>query len=221
MSIVYKIAGFVGFFAIFIVIITIGSNLPPPKAGFISGFYGGPINGTSNLACGTMSSEAEELYSLFVSKNPSKAEEGSADMKDLKNLLSKLCCFKHDLMSPLKMISAVKELGFTTSQDIQPLGDLTGRCFSKTIPERDLSLQFIKWRTVGNDLIHRLCTEGDLSESEVVKAEKLFAAVWKDVNDVATTQCLTTLPTEAKGRFDPDPMETKDTSSLKQYDGLY
>jgi len=186
-----------------------------------SGFYGGAVNGSSNLVCGRMSSEAEELYSLFVSKNPSKAEEGSADMKDLKNLLSKLCCFKHDLMSTQQMISAVKELGFTTNQDIQPLGDLTGRCFTKTIPERDLSLQFIKWRNVGNDLIHRLCTEGDLSESEVVKAEKLFAAVWEDVNNVANTQCLAILPTDVKGRFDPNPMETKDITSLKQYDGLY
>jgi hypothetical protein len=54
-----------------------------------------------------------------------------------------------------------------------------------------------------------------------VKAEKLFAAVWKDVNNVANTQCLAILPTDVKGRFDPDPMETKDITSLKQYDGLY
>jgi hypothetical protein len=185
------------------------------------GFYGGPITGSSQLSCGRMSSEAESLYALFASKDLSKAEEGKADMMDLKNLLSKLCCFKQDLMAPHQSITAVKGLGFATHQDIQPLGDLTGRCFSKTIPERDLSLQFIKWRENGLTLIHRLCTEGNLSESEVVSAEEKFKALIKDVQDVAYTQCLTVLPKEKKGRFDPSPMVTADVDSLRQYDGLY
>lgn len=185
------------------------------------GFYGGAIRGSSQLSCGRMSSEAESLYSLFASKNMKGAEEGKADMKDLKTLLSKLCCFKKDLMAPQQAITASKELGFATHQDIQPLGDLTGRCFSKTIPERDLSLQFIKWRENGMRLIHRLCTEGNLSESEVLLAEGYFKALLKDVQDVAYTQCLTVLPKENKGRFDPDPMITADVDNLRKYDGLY
>jgi len=185
------------------------------------GFYGGAIRGSSQLSCGRTSSEAESLYAIFDSKNLKGTEEGKADMMDLKDLLSKLCCFKQDLMAPQQAIRVSKELSFATHQDIQPLGDLTGRCFSKTIPERDLSLQFIKWRENGLTLIHRLCTEGNLSESEVVKAEKYFKTLLEDVQDVAYTQCLTVLPKEKKGRFDPDPMITADVDSLRQYDGLY
>ena len=185
------------------------------------GFYGGAITGSSQLSCGRMSSEAESLYALFASKNFKGAEEGKTDMKDLKNLLSKFCCFKQDLMAPQQTITAAKGLGFATHQDIQPLGDLTGRCFSKTIPERDLNLQFIKWRENGMRLIHRLCTEGNLSESEVVRAEGYFKALLKDVQDVAYTQCLTVLPKEKKGRFDPDAMITADVDNLRQYNGLY
>jgi len=203
-------------FVIFAVMLVYGKTRPVKQ-----GFYGGAIAGSSAIPCGRMSSEAESLYALFASKNTKQSEEGSANMMDLKNLLSKLCCFKKDLMSPQQIISAVKELGFSTQQDIQPLGDLTGRCFNKTIPERDLSLQFIKWREAGLTLIHRLCTEGKLSESEVVKAEQLFKKVMEDVQDVAYTQCLATLPKDKKLRSDPEPMMTEDVSYLKSYDGLY
>lgn len=184
-------------------------------------FYGGAITGSSQLSCGRMSSEAESLYALFASKNLKGAEEGKADMMDLKNILSKLCCLKQDLMTPQQTITVAKELGFATHQDIQPLGDLVGRCFSKTIPERDLNLQFIKWRENGMILIHRLCTEGNLSESEVLRAEGNFKALLKDVQDVAYTQCLTVLPKEKKGRFEPDAMTTAEVDALPQYDGLY
>jgi hypothetical protein len=124
-------------------------------------------------------------------------------------------------MAPQQTIRASKELGFATHQDIQPLGDLTGRCFSKIIPEHDLSLQFIKWREAGLTLIYRLCTEGNLSESEVLRAEENFKALLKDVQDIAYSQCLTVLPKENKRRFDPDPMITADVDTLRKYDGLY
>jgi len=138
------------------------------------GFYGGPVPNLKKIPCGNVSKEATKLYSIFSSKNMDSTEEGNADLHDLRNLLTKLSCLKKDLMAPEQTITAVKELGFMTQQDIQPIGDLTGRCFSKTISDRDLSLQFIKWRDVGMNLIHKLCTEGNLSETQVVSAEKLF-----------------------------------------------
>ena len=184
-------------------------------------FYGGAINGTSNLVCGRMSSEAEKLYSMFLIKNVKNSEQGKDDIRELKMLLSKLCCFKQDLMSPQQTISAVKELGFVTHQDIQPIGDLTGRCFSKTIPERDLSLQIKKWRNIGTELIYRLCTQANLTEGQVKRAEKLFATVLSDVEDVAISKCINTVPKEVKSRFDPDPSMTDNVQSLKNYDGLY
>jgi hypothetical protein len=124
-------------------------------------------------------------------------------------------------MSPQQTISAVKELGFVTHQDIQPIGDLTGRCFSKTIPERDLSLQIIKWRNIGTELIYRLCTQANLSERQVKTAEKLFATVISDVEDVSISKCINSVPKEIKSRFDPDPSMTDNVKTLKNYDGLY
>lgn len=185
------------------------------------GFYGGKIHDNMNITCGIMSKDADNLFTIFSSVKLNRTEEGNMDFYALKNLLGKLCCFKNDLMSPNQMILAVKDTDFVTQQDIQPIGDLTGRCFSKTISDRDLSLQFIKWREVGNNLIHRLCTSANLSESEVIRAEKLFINLWEDVKNIATSKCLAVLPEEKKYRFDATPMETQDVSNLKKYDGLY
>ena len=187
------------------------------------GFFGGPISGTSAIPCGRMSSEASALYAMFADRNLDVGEEGKADLQDLKNLLSKLCCFKQDLMAPQHLIAAVKELGFSTHQDIQPLGDLTGRCFSKTVPDRDLSIQFQKWRDSGIDLIRRLCTAGDFSEEQVQQAEQLFLRAWSDVQDVATTQCLSTAGKDMHkvGRHDAAPHTPEELDDLRSYDGYY
>lgn len=187
------------------------------------GFYGGPINGTSTLPCGRMSSEAEQLMAFFESKQLSVGEEGKADLHDLRNLLSKMCCLKQDLMAPQHLIAATKEMGFQTHMDIQPVADLTARCFSKTIPERDLSVQFIKWRDYGVDLLRRLCTAASLSEAEVLQAEQLFFATWKDVQDVAMTTCLSSV---GEGAFKQSPHEAaphtpEEIQDLRPYDGLY
>jgi hypothetical protein len=187
------------------------------------GFYGGAITGTSSFPCSRMSSEADQLYSIFASKSLTVGEEGQADLTDLKDLLSKMCCLKQDLMSPAQTITAVKELGFATHQDIQPVADLTGRCFSKTIPERDLSVQFIKWRNSAQDLVRRLCTASQMTEAETAKAEKLFAASWKDVYNVAQTNCLSGLPKGiySAGPHDPAPSSDAIDGDLRPYDGLY
>jgi hypothetical protein len=187
------------------------------------GFYGGPINGTSSLPCGRMSSEAEELMALFEAKQLNVGEEGKADLHDLRNLLSKMCCMKQDLMAPQHLIAATKEMGFETHMDIQPVADLIGRCFSKTVPERDLSVQFIKWRDYGVDLLRRLCTAASLSEAEVLHAEKLLFATWKDVQDVAMTTCLSSV---GEGAFKQSPHEAaphtpEQLQDLRPYDGLY
>ena len=202
----------------FILNIVLSRAKTPP---IVQPFYGGAVNGSSNLSCGRMSSEAEKLYSMFLKKSVKGFEGGGDDLRELKMLLSKLCCFKQDLMAPQQTITAVKELGFVTQQDIQPIGDLTGRCFSKTIPERELSLQVIKWRDAGKVLVHRLCTEANLSENQVKNAEALLASVINDVEDVSRTQCLGTIPKESKGRFDPEPVTTKNVDDLRKYDGLY
>lgn len=209
------VAGLIGVTVYFI---TGRADTRPIREGF-----GGAVTGTSSFTCSRMSSEAEELYSIFASRARTVGEEGSTDLRDLKNLLSKMCCLKQDLMSPAQTITAVKELGFATNMDIQPVADLTGRCFSKTIPERDLSVQFIKWRDFGYDLIRRLCTATQLTESEASRAEALFKKAWKDVNSVAQTQCLAGVPTGmfARGPHDPTASSDPIDKELREYDGYY
>jgi hypothetical protein len=186
-------------------------------------FYGGAITGTSGIPCGRVSSEAEELYSFFLSKKNTLTENDSTDLNDLKNLLSKLTCLKSDLMSPGKTIMAVKELGFSTHMDIQPVADLTGRCFNKTIPEREISIQFQKWRDYGFELIRRLCTSKSITESEVKNAEQLFITVWKDVESVATSECIGKPPGDLykTDRHGPSANVPEQLKDLREYDGYY
>jgi hypothetical protein len=185
------------------------------------GFYGGPINGSSGLACGRMSSEAEELVSMFASKQLDVGEEGQMDLHDLKAVLSKMLCMKQDLMAPQQTITAAKELGFATHMDIQPVADLTARCFNKSIPERDLSIQFEKWRDYGLNMISRLCTAGKLSDSEVQKAEGLFTKTWKDALDVSLTQCIKMPNDDKVSPHDAAPRTPENVMNLREYDGYY
>ena len=185
------------------------------------GFYGGPINGTSSFACSRMSSEAEELVSMFASRQLNVGEEGQMDLHDLKAVLSKMLCMKRDLMSPQHTIVAAKELGFATHMDIQPVADLTARCFTKTIPERDLDIQYEKWRDFGLKMVKRLCTAGQFSEEEVQKAEQLFITAWKDAYDVATIQCLKTITDEKVSERDVKPHTPEEIKDLREYDGYY
>lgn len=182
----------------------------------------GAVTGTSGLPCGRSSSEAEELFAIFNGK-PITTENGGLDLRDLRDLLSKMTCLKTDLMAPQQTITATKELGFATHMDIQPVADLTARCFSKTIPERDLSIQFEKWRDYGMTLIARLCTGVNASEGEVQKAETLFKKVWNDVQDVSRTTCLSSIGEGAfkQSPHEAAPHETEETTDLRPYDGYY
>lgn len=185
--------------------------------------FQGPVTGTSSFPCSRMSKEADALYSMFLSRPLNVGEEGKLDLSNLSELLAKMSCMKQDLMAPQQTITSSRELGFATHSDIQPVADLTARCFSKTVPERDLSLQFSKWRDFGLDLIRRLCTAGRFTEEEVVKAEKLFIASWKDAMDVANTQCLNG---KAVGAWKTSPHEPaaqtpEEVTMLRDYDGYY
>ena len=184
-------------------------------------FYGGAINGTSGLACGRMSAEAEALVSIFTSRVIAGKEEDDLNLRDLKAVLSKMLCMKQDLMAPQQTITAAKELGFATHMDIQPVADMTARCFSKTVPERDLSIQFEKWRDFGLDMISRLATSADLTESEVQNAEKLFIAAWKDAMDVALTQCIGRVAKDKVSPHDAAPNTPDALNELSDYNGLY
>lgn len=183
-------------------------------------FLSQPVKGTTGVACGQMSSDAEAVYGLFASRSLTVGEEGDQDLRDLRDLLSKMCCFKRDLMSPAQTVTAARELGFKTHQDIQPVAELTACCFAKTVPERDISIQFEKWRDAGLDLIRRLCTAGSFSESDVETAESRFMGAWKDIYDVAKTSCLGGVPKMNQGGpHDPAPYTPGDVEELPTYEG--
>lgn len=189
----------------------------------VQGFYGGAISGTTNLPCGRNSSEAQELIAMFQNTPIDSVEEGNLDLRDLRNLLSRLTCMKEDLMAPQHLIAATKELGFATHMDIQPVADLIGRCFTKSVPERDLTIQFDKWASFGKDMIARLCTEANFTEQEKTRAEQLLGAVIRDVHDVALTTCITPVDNRTYGTSprDPKPSVDEGDDSLRPYDGYY
>ena len=178
------------------------------------------VNGVSNVPCGADLADGEQLYTMFSGRTLDNTEDGKKDLGDLKNLLAKLACMKRDLLSPSGLISAEKELQFCTYSDIQPSAETTARCLSKQIPERDLEIQFEKWGRYGNDLILRLCTDGNLKEYEVVAAEKLFKSVMTDVYGIAKMKCLTGVPVDHDGGpRDPVKYMAPELKNLSEYEG--
>jgi len=162
----------------------IGSRtMPSPLEGFA-----GPSKGAGTPDCLRTSAEAGQLYELVHSRAPN-TEEGPDDIRELAVLLGKLACFKRDLMSPSGVVEATWKQPFNTSQDMEPIAETTARCFSKTIPKRDLDLSLEKWSSRGTMLVKRICTSIRLSEADYSRALSLFKAVIQDVTDVSYNVC--------------------------------
>ena len=195
-------------------------NTRPVSESFLSM----PVKGATGVPCGQMSSEAEALYSMFASVKLNVMKETDLDLLNLKELLGRLCCLKRDLMSPIQTVSSARELGFATHMDIQPLADLTASCFAKTIPERDLSIQFDKWNDFGLKLISRLCLAASFSESQAQEAESLFKSCWQDTYSVSKGSCISTIPKSAfssNSPRDPAPSSPESIVDLGPYTGRY
>ena len=175
--------------------------LPSYKLGFRSGpsvagatpstegFYGGAAVGAGEPDCLRTSSEGAALIGLFEDYTCS-SDSGADDLRELKQIASKLACFKKDLLSPSHTINATRYQKFTTSHDIEPVAETTGRCFAKTLSPRDLELSIEKWTGRGSALVKRLSASHRLSPADVEKAEALFQAMVRDVADVARSTCM-------------------------------
>lgn len=186
------------------------------------GFYGGVAVGAGIPDCYRTSSEAAYLHDLFAKRLGSALEEGNADFREFRTLLSTLACFKKDLMGVAQQVEATRYQTFLTQIDMEPIAETTARCFAKTIPPRDLELAFDKWSKRGHFLIVRLCTAVDLTESEVEKAETLYKSFIADLYDIAKDKCLTGTPmigNEPAPR-DARPFESTDISG-RDYHGYY
>ena len=160
--------------------------------------FQGPSRGVSDIRCGQESSYAVELSDLFAAKE-SSTEEGEADLMEFKLILSKMCCLKHDLVSTNQVVRASLSTPYNTSHDRENLGDTVGRCFTKSMPPRDLEIIFDTWKTRGLVLLDKLCTSYDLSSSEEDAANKAFSALWTDTRALAQGVCLGSVDEDKSG----------------------
>ena len=181
--------------------------------------FGAPVVGAGQPDCLHESNEAAAIVGAFQDRVGS-VEEGNPDLDELKVLLGKLCCMKRDLVAVNGTVNATLYQPFMTAHDIEPVAETVGRCFAKTVPERDLSLSFEKWKTRGRFLIRRLCSASD---TEKGKMDTLFDQVLVDVYDIAQQRCLAGTPAiDAKplsrevSAFAPPALD-----DLREYTGYY
>ena len=183
--------------------------------------FQGPSKGVSDIPCGQESSFAVELSELFA-KKVSTTEDGEADLTEFKLILSKLCCFKHDLMSTNQVVRSTLSIPFNTSHDRENIADTTGRCFTKGMPKRDLDIIFDTWKTRAHLLLDKLCTSYSLSDIESEKANNAFMSVWMDTLGVAKSVCIS----DTKKDADASPRDLKgftpeEVKDLGPYNGYY
>lgn len=185
----------------------------------LDGFQG-PALGVSDIPCGQESAEARGLLELFYNKQ-SSTEDGDPDLKELKQILSKLCCMKHDLMGTSQVVQNILYIPYNNTHDRENPADTVARCFTKSIPSRDLDITFATWKERGLILINRLCTSYNLSSSNADRATQLFSGVWVDVFSIAKNVCLPPKVTENESPRDPKGLTPVRVGELGQYNGYY
>ena len=186
--------------------------------------FAAPAKGASNAPdCLSTSSQCAEL-SEMLSSRISSTEEGPDDVRELNVILSKISCLKRDLMGNAKVVQATRYQPFNTSHDLEPVAETAARCFSRTIPQRDLSLSLDKWGSRGTFLIKRCCTSLKLSDGEEEKALELFGQAMADLSDIALGECCTSADAVIGGVPQKRMVEGNTPSSLnahRPYEGYY
>jgi hypothetical protein len=162
-------------------------NAPKIKVKASEGFAQ-PVLGAGQPDCMATSKDCAALYEMLNSR-ALKTEEGPDDLRELQVLLSKISCMKRDLLGNAKVVQATRYQPFSTSHDLEPVAETVARCFSRTIPQRDLSLSLDKWGSRGTFLIKRLCTSLGLSDAEEKEALRLFGDAMADLTDIALGEC--------------------------------
>jgi hypothetical protein len=200
-------------------------TFPRSMEGFGSGKgvegFGGAAEGAGSPSCLRTSAESAQLVDMFADKK-CRFEEGPDALRELNILMGKLACFKKDLVSPSFIVNATRNQPYTTAHDIEPISETTGRCFSKTISPRDLTISLDKWNDRGEGLVKKLCTAYGLNSKESEHAQSLFRYVIRDVSDIARSSCLQGEPMIAgkPGPRDAHPYE-KTTMEYGEFKGYY
>ena len=201
-----------------------GATVPLPsyKTGMQVEGFGGAAVGTGQPNCLRSSSEAAALHAMLQPDDTCESDI-SDDSRELEQVLSKLCCFKKDLVSPSYIVEATRYQKYVTSHDIEPIAETTARCFSKTISPRDLEIAFDKWHMRLIILVKRLSAAKKSSEAEAKKAEALAEAVVRDVKDIARGACLQGEPMMGgkPGPRDAHPYDPPSEAELGKFTGYY
>jgi len=182
--------------------------------------FQGPARGVSDIPCGQESADAIAISDLFATKE-STTSDGPEDLNELKIILSKLCCRKHDLVSPNQVIVSTMNLKYNNSHDRETPSDTVARCFTKSVPIRDLDISFGTWKDRGLLLLNKLCTSYNLSDAESENTKKFFHACWRDTFSVAKELCV--VP-ESKASSNPRDLNGLIPDALKAlgiYKGYY
>jgi len=158
------------------------------KKGSLHEGFAGPAVGAGVPNCMGTSKDCAALYDMLSSRSV-KTDDGPGDLREIQLILSKISCLKRDLLGNAKVVQATHYQPFSTSHDLEPVAETAARCFSKTIPQRDLALSLDKWGSRGTFLIKRLCTAMHLSDSEEKEALRLFGSAMADLTEIALGEC--------------------------------
>ena len=195
---------------------TVPSGSTEKKEGFQ-----GPARGVSSIPCGQESSHVTNILEVFSNKM-STTEEGSPDFKEFKQIMSKMCCMKHDLMGASQSVSSTLYVPYNNTHDRENPADTVARCFTKSIPPRDLDIIFATWKNRGLLLLDKLCTSYKLSSRESENARKHFNSLWSDVFDIAKGACSPPVKAPEYGSpRDPKGFMSADVEELGEYKGYY
>ena len=165
--------------------------------------------------------EAAVLLDFIDSAARIKDRNPSAERREFELLLFKLSALHQDLTSTDRRIQATLHLPFETAHDRVIVGELCGMCLQQTVSSRDLDIIFESWRLRGSDLIRKLCTIYELSETDVIFTEKQWLALWNKVYDTATTRCIPSLMSPISTVRDASPYEPEHLKDTRSYDYRY
>lgn len=210
------------FFAVLVgfILNAVISRLKTVPSGMNKEGFQGPSRGLSDISCGQESSDATALSDLFSGKQ-SSTSDGESDLKEFKLILSKLCCMKHDLVSPSQVIDATLNLQYTTSHDRQSVADTVARCFTKSVPMRDLDISFATWKDRGLALLRKLCTSYNLTDQESQRAKGFFLGCWNETFSMAKEVCTSKQAAESANPRDLHGYVSDKIKELGEYTGYY
>ena len=194
--------------------------------------FGGVAVGSGSPDCMRDSLNASKVYEILSSKINMNSElkdmdesqqEARENFDELVLILSKTCCLKHDIMGPSGIIEATRYQKYSTAHDIEQVSETTARCFSKSIPIRDIDIIFEKWDTRSKTLLTIITTSVKLSDSELNDIKKALSDHMADVYDIMKSQCIKGDINIGgiKGPREAQPYEPLNLIENRTYEGYY